>query len=197
MVRKRPDAKKTPKIPAKRKGTLTKIATRALSATPEQIRMYIPQELDYSIAESMLAGAHTFQTIADAIPGTPIKRVSDAMRDSVRCAWISHAVHQMALQRVGMIDAAMMSRAVAGDVKAANLMYKRLDMMTTKSATIHVHGHVNDFQPDKLSDADLDRVITAKYKELEGGEPTNSDGGDEKDKDPPRADPGYFEKRYD
>ena len=188
-------------VPTTRKrkstATLNKIAERALNATPDQVRTYIPVELDWSIAEAMMAGGHSFQAIAEIIPGTSATTVSAAMRDAVRCAWISHAVHQMAIQRIGLIDAAMLQRAVAGDTKAAQLMYKRLDLMTDKKMVAHVHGHVSDFDPTRLSDEDLDRVLEAEFKEIpKDGKPTNTGGGASKDQKPPREDRAYPQERY-
>ena len=198
MVKRRPDAKQPPRgRPKKSTRTLTKIAERALSATPDQMRTYIPVELDFAIAEAMLAGGHTFQAIAEIIPGTSATTVSAAMRDAVRCAWISHAVHQLAQQRIGLVDAAMMQRAIAGDTKAAQLVYKRMDMLTDRKTVAHIHGHVSDFDPTKLSDEDLDRVLDAEFKEIpKDGKPTNTGGGASKDQKPPREDRAYPQERY-
>jgi hypothetical protein len=137
---------------------LSKIAERALTATPEQIRAYIPTEMTMQIAEAMLGGEITYGDIARSV-GVCSDTIGKAMKDPVACAWISEKVHQAISTRLGLIDAALMNRAVAGDVRAAELIFKRYDKLVSRSMNLNLSGAVNF---DKMSDDDLARILDAE-----------------------------------
>lgn len=137
---------------------LTRIGQRALVCSPEDIRAYAPTPLDLKIAESMLGGCLLFKDIGEAIGINP-DTVGRALKNPVRCGWISQAVHGMIRHRLGMVDAALMQRALSGDVRAIELAYKRFDQLTKRSAHLNINL---DFDPSKLPEEELDLIIAAR-----------------------------------
>jgi len=154
------------KPPANRKVSpaLARIAQRALVCDQDDIRAYNPTELDLQIAEAMIAGNTAFNEIAETIECSP-SHVSQAMKNPVACAWISAQVHKMCAYRLGQIDAAMMSRAVAGDVRAADLLYKRFGQIVQRQET--TVNHVNDFDATQLTDDQLNTLVANKGRTID------------------------------
>lgn len=148
---------------------LTRVAERALSADERDIRTFAPTEMHLAIAEAMLGGAVLFDEIAKSVGVSPAC-ISGHLRDPLVCAWISKNVHSQVRHRLGMVDAAMLRRAIGGDVRAADLLYRRYREMVSRSE--HVHRRI-DFDPSQLSDADLEK-ITAEYA-LRGAKPTEAE----------------------
>lgn len=155
------DGRRKRKLPSKRRisPALSRIAERSLIATPEEVRTYQPTELDLKIAEAMLSGLVLFQEIAAEVGVSP-PTVSTRLKDPVACAWISRAVHQSIQHRLGLVDAAMMQRAVTGNVQAARLLYDRFHQMVHRSEAV-VHN-VNHFDPSQLSDKELQQLVDAQ-----------------------------------
>ena len=149
-------------MPAKRRLTpiISRIAERGLAVSEDQIRAYAPSELEVRIAEAMLAGAATFKEIADDCKSHEAT-VSARMRDSVACAWVARHIHQQISHRLGLIDAAMMRRALAGDTRAAELLYKRY------GKDVHYNVNLNVGAPSDvlavMSDKALDALL-GKYR---------------------------------
>ncbi len=141
---------------------LTKIAQRSLDVNEDDVRTYIPTELDLQIAESMVAGALSFKEVAEAIK-VDATTVSRAMKDPLRCAWLSHQLHRIVAKRIGLVDAALMRQALSGDVRAIKLYYDRFAEIIHRS--IILTGKL-DFDPSKLSDADLDAVIHSEQSRV-------------------------------
>lgn len=151
------------KKPSKRKisAALTKVADRTLSVDPRDIEAYVPTELDVRIAEAMLAGNITFKDIAEQVQ-VAAPTISKRMKDPLICAWVSRQVQRNIAHRLGMIDTAMFNRAVGGDVRAADLLYKRFDQVTKRSLHLHVRAGM-DFE--KLSDDDLEALVKSTQKQ--------------------------------
>lgn len=149
---------------------LSRLAQRGLAVQEEEIRTYAPSELDLLITESMLAGCLTFQEIADDLKIAP-QTVSGRLKDPVTCAFISRRVHQLISFRLGLIDAAMMRRALAGDVRAAEVMYKRYG----KDVKYNVNLNLGGQQLDHLSDKALDALLARHLQKptLPAPEPQN------------------------
>lgn len=140
------------------KVALARISERALVATEEAVRAFQPTELDLAITESMLRGKIYFKDIAEDLEMAPAT-ISNQLKDVVACAWISQMVHSNIRHRLGFIDASMNGRALAGDVNAAKLMYKRYDQIVDRSV---VQVQKLDFDPTQLSDDEL-LTLTTEY----------------------------------
>lgn len=103
----------------------------------------------------MLAGALSFQDIAAEV-GVSAHTIGAAMRNPVRCGWINMQIHQMVAHRLGAVDAAMINRAISGDVRAADLVYKRFGQIVKR---MEITTHRSDFDPTKLTDEQLERIV--------------------------------------
>lgn len=136
---------------------MRKICERALSVTDDDLRAYQPREIDVRIAEAFLAGACTFAGAAEMI-GVGPDTVSNVMTDGLPCAWVAQQVRRCIAQRLGLVDAAVLGRALGGSVEAAKLVYQRWEGMRDSQVQINV-GQINY---EQLSDADLDLVIAAR-----------------------------------
>ncbi|MCI0354835.1 MAG: hypothetical protein L0099_07340 [Acidobacteria bacterium] len=155
-------SKKRAKLPAPRPASrqrrlapvLARIAERSTQADPAEVRAYQPRELDVAVAEAMLAGAITQQELA-AMVGCSPATVSHALRDPVVCGWVSMQVHKAIGMRLGLVDAAMLRRALGGDTRAADILYKRYGQMVERS----LHAHVTvPYDLTKMNDAELETL---------------------------------------
>jgi hypothetical protein len=126
----------------------------------EDIRTFVPGDADLLIAEAMLGGALTFQEIAESIERSPAF-VSEKLKDPVLCAWVSRGVHAQIATRLGMIDAAMYRRALGGDVRAADLLYKRYGA----AADIKLNVNVGQENFDLMSDDALNALLNRRLQE--------------------------------
>jgi Bacterial regulatory proteins, lacI family len=131
---------------------LADLRVRAATITPQELQAYEPTAEDMAIAETMLAGNVLLQDIAREANLSP-STVSAILRDPTRCAYICHQVHKLVETRLGMIDAAMFQRAVAGSERAAEVMYKRYDGIKQVQRTETV-GNL-----EKMSIADLKSLV--------------------------------------
>lgn len=150
---------------------LTRVANRALTVDPAELRAFRPTELDMYLAEAMLTGAVSFKELAENIseacgePLTPAT-VSKRMRDPLTCAWVCQQVHRSIGHRLGMIDAAMVRRAIAGDTRAADLMYKRYGKMA--SVNINIAANVGPgIDYDQLTMEQLEKIARHEGKILD------------------------------
>lgn len=137
---------------------LMKISERSLSVDPRDVDSYVPREADIQIAEAMLAGAITFSQIAERLQVTS-SWVGQHMKDPLVCAWVSRTIHRNIQHRLGQVDAAMLQRAMAGDVRAADLLYKRYGQMTKRSFNVSAQLDLS-----KLPDQDLEALIQDAQK---------------------------------
>ncbi len=135
------------------------IAERALNVTHEDIREYLPREIDLQVVQAMLGGAINYSEIGEMVHRSP-QTVSKALRDPIACAWISNKVHQLVHTRIGLVDAAMLRAALSGNVRAAEVIYKRFGKLVSHS--IVVHGTLGDLS--KYTDADLEAQISSELK---------------------------------
>jgi hypothetical protein len=138
--------------------TLTKLAQRSLDVDDDEIRTYAPTEMDLQMAEAMISGCITFTQIAEQIGADP-STVSRAMRHPVRCGWLSSQLQRIVAKRIGLVDAALVARALSGDVRAIKLYYERFGELVHRS---HITTTRLDFDPSKLSDEDLDIIIRSE-----------------------------------
>ena len=171
-----------PPLPTARKGAhplspaLAKIAQRALHVDLEHLRAYQPREIDMQIAEAMLAGHCSFKAIAEATE-LSAATIGRTMQDPMVCAWVSRAVHNQIQHRLGLVDASMMQRACAGDVRAARLLYDRYGKMVNRSLNVNVQAGGIAADIHKRSDEELIKLAkSAKptdYEEV----PDDSNGG--------------------
>ena len=143
---------------------LAQIAKRALEVDPSEVDRFMPRELDVQIAESFLAGYVTYTGIAKMV-GCPDSSVRTALKNPITCAWISRTVHRNISHRLGLVDAAMLQRAMCGDVRAADLLYKRYGQIANLNLTLHSRMGNTDFS--KMTDEDLDAIVLAARKEDE------------------------------
>lgn len=137
---------------------LSRLAKRALHVDDDEIRCYVPTELDLQMAEAMLTGATTFTAVAEQMGCDP-STVSRAMKDPVRCGWISMQLQRIVSKRIGLVDAALLSRALGGDVRAIKLFYERHGELVHRS---HITTTRLDFDPAQLTDDDLDVIIASE-----------------------------------
>jgi len=135
---------------------LARIAERGMVVSEEDIRGFLPGEMDLLIAEAMLGGALTFKEIAAAVGRSPAL-VSDKLKDPVMCAWASRAVHQQIHTRLGMLDAAIFRRALGGDVRAYEALMKRYGQSANLNVNVAVGAENFDLMSDQALDALLDR----------------------------------------
>lgn len=140
--------------------SLKRVAERALYATEFEITSYLPRDTDICIAEAMLAGACTQKEISETT-GLGEHAVGEILKDPVVCAWISRRVHENIAHRLGLIDAAMMRRALAGDVAAARLLLDRYGHLTSKSMHLNISASAD---LEQMTDADLDAMLKTQLK---------------------------------
>jgi hypothetical protein len=117
------------------------------------------------VAEALLEGAVTYKEIAEHVGCSP-QTVGSAMREPVACAWAFKQVHRAISQRLGAIDAAMLKRALTGDVNAAKLLYSRYGQMVERHQSVNV---TLAYDPRKLNNDELDTLIKT-YRTVGGGE---------------------------
>ncbi|MEE8386740.1 MAG: phBC6A51 family helix-turn-helix protein [Dehalococcoidia bacterium] len=149
------------KRPAKKRkmsSALTKLAQRSLDVDDDEIRTYEPTEMDLQMAEAMIGGCRTFTEIAEQIGMDP-SGVSRAMKDPVRCGWLSSQLQRIVAKRIGLVDSALMGKALSGDVRAIKLYYERFGELVHRS---HITTSRLDFDVTKLSDGDLDTIIAGE-----------------------------------
>lgn len=147
------------------------LAERAFYVDPAQLDRYEPLETDLRICEAMLGGAIN----VDAIARTAHLRADDVrerLNDALVCAWISRHVHSQIQYRLGLVDAAMLHRALGGDVKAAALLYQRYGHLAQKS--MHINANLD---LTRLDDADLNALLDNAARLAARGKGTADPGG--------------------
>lgn len=117
---------------------MRKMFERALTAPEAEIEAYQPTPRALDICEAYLQGCRTHAEIAEHLE-IDRKTVSDTMRCPVTCAWVAKNLHAAVQQRLGLIDAALFSTAVAGSVPAAKLCFERYGQLEKKAVVRHVH----------------------------------------------------------
>lgn len=141
--------------------TLKHYAERTLYVTPDDIRMYNPPEEVIQIAEAMVGGAIQFTEIAERL-GWEVAKVRKALESPVAVAWACQESHKAISTRLGLVDAAVFRRALAGDVRAAKLLYERYGEMVQRVETISSKG------PDysKFSTEDLLAMLVHERRQV-------------------------------
>jgi hypothetical protein len=140
--------------------SLTRMVENALVVDPGEVERHIPTEAEVAIAKAYLSGKVKIADLAKTAE-VSLEHVRKILGDPVTCAWICGIIHRNVQHRLGMIDAAMLNRAINGDCRAAEILYKRYNQMKN----IHVHGHiVAGMDYGKLTDEDLRSLIGAAQK---------------------------------
>jgi hypothetical protein len=135
----------------------------ALDVSEAEIAGHIPTELDAAVAEALLAGHLTTEKIAESL-GRPQTEVAALISSPVAMAWISRAMYQVLNHRLALVDAAMFTRAVSGDVSAAKLVYERVRALdNAKRVDVHYSGGVNF---SAMTTEDLERILHDKERTI-------------------------------
>lgn len=141
-------------------GMMGRLASAALKVTPEDVRSYAPDALDIAVAQALLEGAVSVPEISETS-----NRASDTIRkrlkDPVAFAWIAGEVSRVIYTRVGLVDAALLRKAVSGDTRAMDLFYRRFGKLV--DLQIVAHGKLGDLST--YSDADLNNLVAAAMKQ--------------------------------
>jgi len=137
-------------------------AVDALNVDLDELARYMPSSTDLAIVEAMLLG-HMEPTNIHEHTRLPLALVHETLSQPLSAAWISATIHKTVRHRLGLVDAAMMRRALAGNADAAKILYARYGELVTKTETTHV------FTPDlsRLSDADLRMLLEADKKRID------------------------------
>lgn len=177
------DSRGRPLAPVRAKAVtaLTKAWKDALSVTPHDVAGFIPTERELSVAEALLDGQLTPSAIQAATDLT-LAEVKSVFGDPVAMAWISRQIDQLCQHRLGLVDAAMFARAVAGDVTAAKLVYERVGKIR-KLGAVNVFSHGNtQINLSGLSNDDLKKLIAEDERTLAlsaGASVPGAEGADE------------------
>jgi hypothetical protein len=152
---------------------------RACVATTEEVDDFAWDSYDLELTEAFATwgGMATNQQLAEHTGLSP-DAVQTRLRVPVRCAWIAQQLYRVIPQRLGLIWGVMYGRAMAGDIKAAKLVFERFeplfapqDKKPITATQINVSGDLN---LSKLTDEDL----AARYATLRERAPLNLDDGD-------------------
>jgi len=150
---------------------LARVSARALTVDPAELRKFQPTEMDVYLAEAMLIGAISFKELAEKISEACGERIHPAtvskhMRNPLTCAWVCQQVHRSIGHRLGMIDAAMVRRAIGGDTRAADLIYKRYGKMA--SVNINIAAQVGPgIDYEQLTMEQLEKIARHEGKILD------------------------------
>lgn len=140
--------------------SLKKAWVSALTVSERDVETYVPTVLDMRVAEAFLAGCHTSHDIADYAGVSP-QRIWSVLRNQVAAAWVAAQVQASVKHRMGMVVSALFAKAVGGDVGAAKVLLERFGQLQSLSHVVHHKG----MDVSKLSDADLDLVLSGKLNE--------------------------------
>lgn len=148
-----------PSVPMKQTQYLRVLAKRAADVPPEDVDRYIPSEAVLRCTEVILGGTVRRIDIAEQLGVAP-ETVGMYLADPVACAWVMRQISNTIGDRLALVDAAMYSRALGGDVAAAKLIFERY------APAVQTHRHLlqvggND-ELSKLSDAELMRLAASK-----------------------------------
>jgi len=138
------------------------LADRAVRAREDDVRAFVPDDLDVQMVQAMLLGCVSGKAVAESVE-VSAPTVSKRLRDPVRAAWISRELTHAVRQTIGLVHASMLARALGGNVPAARLLMERFD----KLAATHLHLHAHQpgaIDVTKLSDADLERLVEAESR---------------------------------
>jgi hypothetical protein len=119
------------------------------------------------ITNALLNGAHTLVEIANET-GLPYSAVRYRLQNPVRCAWVSGQLQRTIPQRMGMVLAAAYRQAMAGDVRAMNLLLDRFQPLLTPGPGGNLYNtQINiGADADKMSDEELGARIQENLTKL-------------------------------
>jgi hypothetical protein len=151
-----PKKRKQKTVPA----GMRRMFERALIAPEAEVEAYQPTESALDICDAYLSGCRTHDEIATHT-GKSRTTITNTMRDPVVCAWISRNLHAAVQQRLGLIDAAMFSTAVAGNVPAAKLCFERYGQIVDRKIVQHVHTDTG-IPFDEMPTEDLEQIVRSR-----------------------------------
>jgi hypothetical protein len=134
------------------------MAARSLEVSDDALRLYQPREIDIQIAEAMASGHVFIKDIAEAI-GLHSTTVSKILKDPLVFAWCAEQVHRTVRRRIGMVDAAVVREALSGNMRAAEVFYKRHGQIVNRNLNVNVS---TDFDPRHLTDEQLAALLEKK-----------------------------------
>lgn len=146
-----------PPRPRRSQGHMARLAEAALTVRADDIREHSPTETDILIAQAMLQGNINIQEIAKAT-GRGDTSIRKCLSNPVSFAWVCQKVSELIFTRIGLVDAALLRKAVQGDARAIELFYKRFGKLA--ELKIVAHGTLGDLS--KYSDADVDALIASE-----------------------------------
>lgn len=157
---------KKPRKPSKKPmpASLARLYRKALTVSDEAIQTYRPTELVVKCTEAYLEGCSTQKDIAEKLDQSPAT-VSAALREPVACAWIAKNLNQIISQRLGLVDAALFSRAMTGDPAACKLLYSRYGQLESRHVHVNVDAGTIDYS--SMTTEQLEKMAAAK-KALSG-----------------------------
>jgi hypothetical protein len=103
------------------------------SAHPSPTQDYQPTSDDTLVAEALLAGATTPLQLSD-YTGLSCPTIRTLLSSPQTMAWISCKVRELLTLSVGVVDAALYSRATGGDVPAIRLFLERHQFLQRDTA---------------------------------------------------------------
>jgi hypothetical protein len=125
--------------------------------------MFLPTEAHLRVSEAYIWGANSFKDVAEQT-GIGAPTVGKICQDPVFCAWMWKNVSRALNQRLGQVLSVVFQRAIGGDMAAAKLILqhwgKKISRQVTLSATL-------PFDPTKLSDEELTKVIETQTEKIE------------------------------
>jgi hypothetical protein len=152
-------------MPRRRKTALQKTLTRALTATPSEVALFVPDGIDAALAEAMLAGVSGWADLAQIL-SLDESEVRARLTNPVRCAWISHQLTRAIEQRLGLVDAAVYAAALAtGDPSRARFLAEKYQKIRP-AVQQHLHAHldVSQLTVEQLKTFIAER--TAKFRDV-------------------------------
>ena len=161
--------KGAPSTVAKLSPKMARMAKRALTARPEDVAAYHPREADVRIVESIIMnGSCTAPQIAKDLD-VHTNTIQRILTEATRMAWICEQVDAGIEFRMPLIRAGMYMKARNGDVRAAEILIKHFEKPTGPDQHVHLHAGLG-FDPQKMSDKDLDAVLKSKGVSMPGKE---------------------------
>ena len=136
---------------------------RAQNVTEQDVSAYVPQMADISVGEALLAGRLSLDDIV-AYSGENRAVVQQTLATPVAMAWISRQIYGHFIHRAALVDAALIQRALSGDVSAIRLFYERSGkLVDTKHVQHTVQGGLN---LTALTLEDLAKLVEDKQRTL-------------------------------
>lgn len=144
--------------------TLQKAWESAINVTPRDVAAYQPSHADIAVAEALTLGN---TSLDDLTKQTSLKRerVREILSSPVSMAWISEQCERLFKLRKGIVDAALYTRAVQGDIAAMKLYYERTEILAKQPVNQINIGEINY---EACTDDDLIKILHGRLSSPEG-----------------------------